>query len=128
MKLNHLNLTVTDVTETRAFLEKYFGLQGKVNPYTGESTEGGKQNRNFTVLFDDDRFVLTLMGGGKTTAVEYPGHFHIGFSQESEERVNELYRRLKDDGFDMEPPRRLHAWTFYVLAPGGFNIEATYRP
>ena len=26
MKLNHLNLTVTDVPATRQFLEKYFGL------------------------------------------------------------------------------------------------------
>jgi len=28
MKLNHLNLTVTDVPETHAFLEKYFLLPG----------------------------------------------------------------------------------------------------
>ena len=123
MKLNHLNLTVDDVSETRKFLETYFGLQGTVNPYTGESTEGGKENRNFAVLFDDGGLVLTLMGGGKKTAVEYPGTFHIGFIQESEERVNELYRRLKDDGFDVEPPQRSHAWTFYVRAPGGFDVE-----
>ena len=89
----------------RKFLETYFGLQGKVNPYTGESMEGGKENRNFTLLFDDDGLALTLMGAGKATAVEYPGYFHIGFIQENEERVNEIYRRLKDDGFDVEPPR-----------------------
>jgi catechol 2,3-dioxygenase-like lactoylglutathione lyase family enzyme len=125
MKLNHLNLTVTDVTATRHFLETYFGLQGKVNPYTGESMEGGKQNRNFAVLFDDAGLVLTLIGAGKRKAVEYPETFHIGFMQESEERVNEIYRRLKNDGFDVEPPQRLHAWTFYVLAPGGFTIEVS---
>lgn len=38
MKLNHLNLTVRNASETRKFLEKYFGLQGEVNPYTGEPT------------------------------------------------------------------------------------------
>jgi catechol 2,3-dioxygenase-like lactoylglutathione lyase family enzyme len=27
MKLNHLNLTVTDVGEAREFLERYFGLR-----------------------------------------------------------------------------------------------------
>jgi lactoylglutathione lyase len=37
--------------------------------------------------------------------------------------VNELNQRMKDDGFDVEPPQRLHAWTFYVQAPGGFTIE-----
>ena len=123
MKLNHLHLTVTDVPGARKFLETYFGLQGKVNPYTGESMEGGKENRNFTLLFDDDGLALTLMGAGKATTVEYPGYFHIGFIQENEERVNEIYRRLKDDGFDVEPPQRRHAWTFYVRAPGGFTVE-----
>jgi catechol 2,3-dioxygenase-like lactoylglutathione lyase family enzyme len=63
------------------------------------------------------------MAAGKATAVEYPGYFHIGFIQESEVQVNELYRRLKDDGFAVDPPKRLHAWTFYVVAPGGFTIE-----
>jgi lactoylglutathione lyase len=123
MKLNHLNLTVTDVSETRKFLEKYFGLQGQVNPSTGESMEGGKENRNFAVLFDDDGLVLTLIGAGKKTPVEYPGTFHIGFIQESEDRVNEINQRLKDDGFDVQPPQRLHAWRFYVVAPGGFTVE-----
>ena len=58
MKLNHLNLTVADGSETRKFLETYFGLQGEVNPYTGESMEGGKENRNFAVLFDDGGLVI----------------------------------------------------------------------
>jgi catechol 2,3-dioxygenase-like lactoylglutathione lyase family enzyme len=123
MKLNHLNLTVSDVTATREFLEKYFGLQGETNPYTGESTEGGTGNRNFAILFDDAGLVLTLIGAGKKTDVEYPATFHIGFFQESEERVNAIYQRLKDDGFDAQAPKRLHAWTFYVRAPGGFDVE-----
>lgn len=123
MRLNHLNLTVNDVPETRRFLEKYFGLQDEFNPYTGEPVEAGKENRNFAVLFDDEGLVLTLLGAGKSTPVEYPGSFHIGFIQESEERVNELYQRFKDDGFDVDAPKRLHAWTFYVRAPGGFVVE-----
>jgi catechol 2,3-dioxygenase-like lactoylglutathione lyase family enzyme len=123
MKLNHLNLTVPDVLETRRFLETYFGLQGKVNPYTGQSTDEGAENRNFAVLFDDEGLVLTLIGAGKRSKVEYPETFHIGFIQESEDRVNELYQRLKTDGFNVEPPKRLHAWTFYVEAPGGFTVE-----
>jgi lactoylglutathione lyase len=50
--------------------------------------------------------------------------FHVGFIQESEERVNEINKRLKDDGFDVPPPSRQHgSWTFYFKAPGGFTIE-----
>lgn len=40
MKLNHINLTVTDVPGTVKFLEKYFGLQ----------SQGG--DSKFAVLFD----------------------------------------------------------------------------
>lgn len=108
MKINHLNLTVTDVTAAAEFLEKYFGLRN----------QGG--NKGFTVLFDDNGLVLSLMKGSE---VSYPGTFHIGFIQESEERVNEINQRLKADGFDVAPPERHHGWTFYVQAPGGFTVE-----
>ncbi|HEU5379734.1 MAG TPA: VOC family protein [Ktedonobacteraceae bacterium] len=109
MKLNHVNLTVTDVPAAADFLEKYFGLRKQ---------PGGK--KSFVVLFDDEGLVLTLM---KAANVAYPGTFHVGFFQESEQRVNEIYQRLKDDGFEVNPPQRSHAWTFYVQAPGGFTVE-----
>jgi lactoylglutathione lyase len=108
MKLNHVNLTVTDVQAAAHFLETYFGLR----------KQGG--NKGFTVLFDDDNLVLTLMKAGQ---VSYPSTFHIGFGQPSEEHVNEIYQRMKDDGFEVKPPQRSHAWTFYVQAPGGFTVE-----
>ncbi|KRE34316.1 VOC family protein [Paenibacillus sp. Soil724D2] len=109
MKLNHLNLTVNDVKAASEFLEKYFELQIR-------NTRGN----SFAVLFDDSGLVLTLMKGDQ---VSYPNTFHIGFIQESEDRVNEINQRLKDDGFKVEPPQRSHAWTFYVKAPGGFTVE-----
>lgn len=114
MKLNHLNLTVTNVAETRKFLAEYFGLR-----------DGGGNN-NIAFLSDDNGLVLTLtsMKVGNETEVKYPVTFHIGFIQESEERVNAINRRLKEDGFDVPPPSRQHgAWTFYFQAPGGFTIE-----
>lgn len=37
--------------------------------------------------------------------------------------LGEINRRLKDDGFDVDPPQRSHGWTFYVKAPGGFTVE-----
>ncbi|WP_338452611.1 VOC family protein [Niallia oryzisoli] len=109
MKLNHINLTVTDVNAAREFLEKYFDLQTK-----------STHEDSFAVLVDEDGLLLALMKG---LQVSYPKSFHIGFSQESEERVNEIYQRLKNDGFDVKPPKRAHRWTFYVQAPGGFTIE-----
>jgi lactoylglutathione lyase len=114
MKLNHLNLTVTDVPETQRFLEKYFGMRS------------GAGNKNIAFLTDEAGIVLTLtsMKVGREEEVRYPATFHIGFIQESEDRVDEINRRLKVDGFDVPPPSRQHgSWTFYFLAPGGFTIE-----
>ncbi len=114
MKLNHLNLTVTDVPASRDFLEKHFGLRRM----------GG--NNNIALLFDDNNMVLTLtsMKIGNESEVRYPATFHIGFAQESEEAVNAINRRLKADGYDVPPPSRQHgSWTFYFQAPGGFTIE-----
>jgi catechol-2,3-dioxygenase len=114
MKLNHLNLSVTDVPEARGFLEKYFGM------------EDGGGNNNIGFLRDENGMVLTLtsMKVGREAEVRYPATFHIGFIQESRDRVDEINRRLKDDGFDVPPPSMQHgSWTFYFLAPGGFTIE-----
>lgn len=114
MKLNHLNLTVTDVPETHAFLEKYFGLKSM------------GCNKNMGFLSDDDGAVISLtnMKIAKETEVKYPASFHVGFIQESQARVNEINQRLREDGFDVEPPASMHgSWTFYFRAPGGFTIE-----
>jgi lactoylglutathione lyase len=114
MKLNHLNLAVTDVSEARGFLEKYFGM-----------VDGGGNN-NIGFLRDEHGMVLTLtsMKVGHEVEVKYPATFHIGFIQESRDRVDEINQRLRDDGFDVPPPSRQHgSWTFYFLAPGGFTIE-----
>lgn len=110
MKLNHLNLTVTDVPQACSFLERYFGLQ----------KTGGNAGMAFLI---NDGFVLTLMKAGRSVEVKYPGNFHIGFFVESEEKVDELNRRLKEDGYDVSPPERHHAYGFYVDAPGGFTVE-----
>lgn len=110
MKLNHLNLTVTDALATKDFLEKYFGLKSL-----------GVRGEDMAFLTDDSGIVLSLMRG---EAVKYPGMFHVGFIQESRERVNEINRRLAQDGFKVRPAREFHgSWTFYLQAPGGFTVE-----
>ena len=111
MKINHLNLTVTDVLAAASFLEKYFGLR----------IQGG--DSKFTMLYDDNHMVISLM---KSHQAEYPRSFHIGFIQDTEEEVNTINQRLKEDGYEVEPPEQHHAWTFYVQAPGGFTVEVLY--
>jgi catechol 2,3-dioxygenase-like lactoylglutathione lyase family enzyme len=114
MKLNHLNLTVSDVQAARDFLIKYFGLDPR----------GKTGNESIAILFDDQGMVLTLTNLERATEVKYPGAFHIGFIQESPEKVNEINRRLKADGYEVDEPSKQHgSWTFYFKAPGGFVIE-----
>jgi lactoylglutathione lyase len=118
MKLNHLNLTVPEVSRTREFFETYFGFRCVV--------ERGRDA--LAVMVDESGFVFTLSNFEKATEVEYPGVFHIGFMQESRERVDEMYQRLNSAGIAVEPPKELHgAWTFYFRAPGGFLVEVGHQ-
>ncbi len=110
MKLNHINLTVTDVEAAARFLETYMGMR----------YQGG--NRGMGFLYDDDDLVLTLMKG-RAAEVKYPPNFHIGFILATEAEVDEVNRRLKQDGYEVAPPEHLHGYTFYVDAPGGFMVE-----
>jgi lactoylglutathione lyase len=111
MKLNHLNLAVTDVPAAEDFLEKYFDMRRL----------GG--NAGMALLTDEGGFVLTLMKASRATELKYPANFHIGFGQENEAQVNALHARLAADGFIAPAPSREHAWTFYIEAPGGITIE-----
>ncbi len=114
MKLNHLNLTVSNVLETHRFLQKHFGLEGL----------GGEPSEAMGFLSDDNGLVLSLFRAAKGTEVKYPPGFHVGFVQEREERVDQINQRLREDGFKVPKPARIHgSWTFYFQAPGGFTVE-----
>jgi catechol 2,3-dioxygenase-like lactoylglutathione lyase family enzyme len=118
MALNHLNLTVPDVPQTRALFETYFRFRCVAEPPSG-----------VVVLVDESGFVLTLNNFNKAEDVIYPGAFHVGFRQDNREQVDALYRRLKAGGFDMKPPHEFHgAWTTYFRAPGGFLVEVFHQP
>lgn len=116
MKLNHLNLTVPDVQQTQEFFETYFGFRCVF------------KRDALVVLVDESGFAFTLNHFDKQTEIEYPAAFHIGFFQESRERVDEIYRNLKSNGIDVKPPKDFHgAWTFYFHAPGGLLVEVGYQ-
>jgi catechol 2,3-dioxygenase-like lactoylglutathione lyase family enzyme len=120
MALNHLNLTVPNVPQTRAFFETYFGFR---------HVAGAPKSDVLVVLVDESGFVLTLNNFGKEAEVDYPGAFHVGFRQDSREKVDAIYERLKADGFDMKPPHEFHGgWTIYFRAPGGFLVEVFHQP
>ena len=110
MNLNHINLEVTDVTATVNLLETYFGLR-RMRLVTGD----------MAFMRDDNGALISLFRGED---VAYPPMFHIGFTRETVEEVNDLHHRLVEGGFAPEAPRDDHGrWTFYLATPGGFTLE-----
>ena len=117
MKLNHVNLPVADVSATRDFFEKQFGFHCVAEPTDAN-----------VVLTDNAGLVLTISNFDHADEVAYPKWFHIGFMQDSDDKVDETYDRLKTTGMEPGKPRNMHgSRTFYFTAPGGFTIEVFHQ-
>ena len=76
MKLNHINLGVTDVMATVDLFETHFGLR--------PAGEGMPRNERMAFLQDDNGSLISVF---KSKDVAYPKVFHIGFMQENAEQV-----------------------------------------
>jgi catechol 2,3-dioxygenase-like lactoylglutathione lyase family enzyme len=120
MALNHLNLTVPDIAATKEFFEKFFGMKCIAS-----------RGSVLVVLADEAGLTLVLNQFKKASGFSYPDDFdsfHIGFRQESPERVNELHAALAAAGYEPQSPREYHgAWAFYTKAPGGFFVEVFHQ-
>jgi catechol 2,3-dioxygenase-like lactoylglutathione lyase family enzyme len=119
MKLNHINLPVTDVVASVRFFEQYFNFK----------CIDSKGNNVLAVLQGANDFTLVLMAAtfnrnGNTT---YPDAFHIGFFVDSQEQVTDLYNRLTAGGIATEhPPGSMRrSYGFYFNAPGNILTEVT---
>ncbi|MDN5287730.1 MAG: hypothetical protein JWR38_4004 [Mucilaginibacter sp.] len=119
MKLNHINLSVSDVAASVRFFEQYFYF--KCIETKGDNL--------LAVLQGTDNFTLVLMASsfnrnGNTT---YPDAFHIGFFVDGREQVTDLYNRLVAGGIATEhPPGSMRgSYGFYFNAPGNLLTEIT---
>ena len=117
MKLNHVNLPVADVSATRDFFEKHFGFHRIAEPTDAN-----------VVLTDNAGLVLTISNFDHADEVTYPKWFHVGFMQDSDDKVDDIYERLKTAGLRPGKPENMHgARTFYFTAPGGFTVEVFHQ-
>ena len=80
MKLNHLDLAVSNVAETRDFFVSYLGFQVKSEP-----------SDKMSILSGDDGFVLVISQLKTSDPPKYPGQFHIGFILKSIDEVYQVY-------------------------------------
>lgn len=119
MKLNHINLPVSDVAASTNFFEQYFGF--KCITVKGDN--------KLSILQGADCFTLVLMADsfnrkGNTT---YPDAFHIGFLLDTPAQVTEVYDRLVKGGIplDQAPGSLRGGYGFYFNAPGNIVTEVT---
>lgn len=118
MRLNHINLSVPDIQETRKFLETYFGLRFMDPP----------ENDKIVVALDKNDTLIALSNFSNREEFSYPATFHVGFNLPSREEVDALHDRLVADGYKVGRRTELHvAWTFYLHAPEGFMIEVFHQ-
>ncbi|MES2332520.1 MAG: VOC family protein [Bacteroidota bacterium] len=120
MKLNHINLVVTNVAEVIHLFQTCFGF----------SVAEIKGDNIVAVLKGTDGFTLVLMVD-KDQIVAYPKAFHIGFMQDNIEAVNEMHEKLKTFGADVgdQPKKIRDSFGFYftfqnIMIEVGHYIEA----
>ncbi len=104
MRLNHLNLIVTNVANAVQFFEAYFDFV---------CTEI-KGDNIVAVLTGADNFILVLMTN-KEAQISYPTNFHIGFMLGNANQVKACYLKLKDGGISIgnEPGKIRDSFGFY---------------
>lgn len=126
MKIEHTALYVNDLEAAKEFFIKYFRAEsGELyrNPHAGFSSyflsfdDGARlEIMNKPNIFDEDN---------KSART---GYAHIAFSVGSREKVDELTKRITDDGFELQSPPRVTGDGYYESCIIGFEgnlIELT---
>ena len=119
MKLNHLNLPVENVNESRNFFENYFDFKCIEE----------KGNDALVVLKGSDDFILVLMSESfnRDAHSSFPSAFHVGFLVDTKEEVIEQYNKLKNGNVALknEPKNMRGIFGFYFMSPGNILIEVS---
>lgn len=107
MKLNHINLAVTTVTEAIHFFKTYF-------KFTCLAVKG---DNLIAVLKNEEGFELVLMSSlmNKKESLDYPENFHIGFKQNTKQAVDDIFEKLKKNEIapEREPGKIRDSYGFY---------------
>jgi catechol-2,3-dioxygenase len=108
MNLNHINLVVKEVGQAVQLFTHCLGFSLIIN-----------RNSKMAVLESSHQFVLVLWGqelNKQESIPGYPENFHIGFYQQDEKAVREIYNRLKQEEnlrVEGEPKKIRNTFGFY---------------
>jgi catechol 2,3-dioxygenase-like lactoylglutathione lyase family enzyme len=119
MKLNHIDLPVSDPASVRTFFEHHFEMKCV---YTRED--------GLTVLLDEDGSALTLSPLPPGEVLKYPKGFHVGFNLDNEDELFEIHGRIVSARVPIVRPlgNLGGAMTFHCEAPGPILVEVAWRP
>ncbi|HEX5474698.1 MAG TPA: VOC family protein [Vicinamibacterales bacterium] len=114
MRLNHLDLQVSDVDAAREFFERFFGLRCRYQRQT-----------QIAIFESDDGFEFALSNLFNSPAPSYPPDFHVGFALQHTSEVREIYERLEAAGVAMKLALGVQgpAFVFQCLGPDGIPVE-----
>ncbi|GAB3499377.1 VOC family protein [Spirosoma knui] len=116
MKLNHMNLVVSDVVDAISLFETYFN-------FTCTEVKG---HNSIAVLKGEDDFTLVIMAS-KSEPPVYPGAFHIGFMLDDEQKVTDTFNRLKEGGISVgQEPRKIRDSFGFYFTFDNIMIEVGY--
>jgi len=102
--LNHIGLYVKDLEEAKRFFEKYFEAKA------GEKYHNPRKSFSSYLLSFGDEAAVEIMSkpslNSMTDRINNYGYAHISISVGSKEKVDELSKRLIDDGYShLDGPR-----------------------
>ncbi|NLU52067.1 MAG: glyoxalase [Clostridiaceae bacterium] len=126
MKIEHVAMYVNDLERARNFFIKYFGAvsnEGYHNVKTGF--------RSYFLTFEEGARLEIMNKPGMTDdekGLARTGFSHIAFSAGSKEAVDELTKRLKDDGYEVISGPRTTGDGYYescIVGIEGNQIEIT---
>lgn len=116
MRLNHLNLAVSDLAAAQTLFEELFDFRRL-----------GKAGDLIMALDDGHGFMLVLANAARfdNAAPVYPEPFHVGFNLDSRADVDATYARVQAAGIVAEDePRMRHGhYGFYFRALDGLRFE-----
>jgi hypothetical protein len=116
MKLNHINLAVSNVLDVIKLFETYFG-------FTCAEIKG---DNVVAILKGTDDFTLVIMAARNERPI-YPDDFHIGFMLGSEEEVTKTYNALKNGGIAVgHMPRKIRGSFGFYFSFDNIVIEVGY--
>ena|SRR5215472_319096 len=114
MRLNHIDLQVSDVDDAREFFERFFGLRCRY-----------QRQKQIAILESDTGFEFAVSNLFNSPPPSYPPDFHVGFVLEQSSEVREVYDRLKSAGVKMKLDLGVQgpALAFQCLGPDNIPVE-----